>query len=93
MLALPLIGGAVLQLPAGINGQLAKQVSAMLAVAFLSFAGGGMVLLMVWAPRGYLIRRAQEADPVVLGRRPVRHLLHRHPSPVHEAVRRCSECW
>lgn len=47
MLALPLVAGAFLPLQAGINGQLAKQVSSVLAAAFISFAVGGLALLLM----------------------------------------------
>ena len=47
LLALPFIAGAVLPLQAGINGQLARQVSSVFAAAFISFAIGGLALLLM----------------------------------------------
>ncbi|MCY1389523.1 Inner membrane protein YdcZ [compost metagenome] len=45
LLCLPLIAGAFLPLQAGINGQLAKQVSSVLAAALISFAVGTVALV------------------------------------------------
>ncbi|MCU1735696.1 MULTISPECIES: DMT family transporter [unclassified Pseudomonas] len=45
LLCLPFIAGAFLPLQAGINGQLAKQVSSVLAAALISFAVGTVALL------------------------------------------------
>lgn len=45
LLCLPFIAGAFLPLQAGINGQLAKQVSSVLAAALISFAVGTLALL------------------------------------------------
>ncbi len=47
MFVLPLIAGACLPLQAGINGQLAKQVSSVLAAALVSFAVGTLALLIL----------------------------------------------
>lgn len=49
LLCLPFIAGALLPLQAGINGQLAKQVSSVLAAATISFAVGlvGLLLLVL----------------------------------------------
>jgi len=47
LLALPFVAGACLPLQAGINGQLAKQVSSVLAAALISFAVGTLALLLV----------------------------------------------
>jgi bacterial/archaeal transporter family-2 protein len=52
LLALPFVAGACLPLQAGINGQLAKQVSSVLAAALISFAVGTLALtLLVLAQR------------------------------------------
>ncbi|MNZ35351.1 Inner membrane protein YdcZ [compost metagenome] len=50
LLFLPLIAGTCLPLQAGINGQLAKQVSSVLAAALISFMVGtaGLVALTLW---------------------------------------------
>lgn len=45
LLCLPFVAGAFLPLQAGINGQLAKQVSSVLAAALISFAVGTVALL------------------------------------------------
>ncbi|NBA95082.1 DMT family transporter [Pseudomonas sp. R5(2019)] len=45
LLCLPFIAGAFLPLQAGINGQLAKQVSSVLAAALISFVVGSLALL------------------------------------------------
>ncbi|NQD92060.1 DMT family transporter [Pseudomonas sp. CrR25] len=47
LLALPFVAGACLPLQTGINGQLAKQVSSVLATALISFAVGTLALLLV----------------------------------------------
>ena len=47
LLCLPLIAGAFLPLQAGINGQLAKQVSSVLAAALISFFVGTVALLVL----------------------------------------------
>lgn len=47
LLALPLVAGACLPLQAGINGQLAKQVSSVLAASLLSFTVGTLALLIL----------------------------------------------
>ena len=47
LLALPFVAGACLPLQAGINGQLAKQVSSVLAAALVSFAVGTLALLIL----------------------------------------------
>jgi len=47
LLALPFFAGACLPLQAGINGQLAKQVSSVLAAALISFAVGTLALLLL----------------------------------------------
>ncbi len=47
LLSLPLIAGAFLPLQAGINGQLAKQVSSVLAAALISFLVGTLALLIL----------------------------------------------
>jgi transporter family-2 protein len=49
LLCLPLIAGAFLPLQAGINGQLAKSVSSVLAAALISFAVGTVALLALVA--------------------------------------------
>ncbi|MEX6501581.1 DMT family transporter [Pseudomonas zhanjiangensis] len=52
LFALPFIAGACLPLQAGINGQLAKQVSSTLSAALISFLVGSLaLLLMVLAQR------------------------------------------
>lgn len=52
LLALPFVAGACLPLQAGINGQLAKQVSSTLSAALISFLVGSLaLLLMVLAQR------------------------------------------
>ena len=52
LLALPFLAGACLPLQAGINGQLAKQVSSTLSAALISFLVGSLaLLLMVLAQR------------------------------------------
>jgi len=52
LLLLPLIAGACLPLQAGINGQLAKQLSSTLSAALVSFLVGSLaLLLMVLAQR------------------------------------------
>ncbi|MNE66549.1 hypothetical protein D3C80_1621050 [compost metagenome] len=50
LLILPLIAGTCLPLQAGINGQLAKQVSSVLAAAMISFMVGtaGLIALTLW---------------------------------------------
>jgi transporter family-2 protein len=47
LLLLPLIAGACLPLQAGINGQLAKQVSSTLSAALISFIVGTLALLLM----------------------------------------------
>jgi transporter family-2 protein len=47
LLALPFVAGACLPLQAGINGQLAKQVSSVLSAALISFAVGTLALLVL----------------------------------------------
>ncbi|AYC34477.1 DMT family transporter [Pseudomonas cavernae] len=47
LLALPLVAGACLPLQAGINGQLAKHVSSVLAAGLISFTVGSLALLLV----------------------------------------------
>lgn len=47
LLALPFVAGACLPLQAGINGQLAKQVSSVLTAALISFAVGTLALLIL----------------------------------------------
>ncbi|MFI8480629.1 DMT family transporter [Pseudomonas sp. NPDC078700] len=47
LLALPFVAGACLPLQAGINGQLAKQVSSVLAASLISFAVGTTALLLL----------------------------------------------
>lgn len=47
LLALPFIAGACLPLQAGINGQLAKHVSSVLAAGLISFGVGTLALLLV----------------------------------------------
>jgi transporter family-2 protein len=47
LLALPFLAGAFLPLQSGINGQLAKQLSSVLAAAFISFAVGTAALLLL----------------------------------------------
>ncbi|MBB2493391.1 DMT family transporter [Aquipseudomonas ullengensis] len=49
LLALPLIAGTFMPLQAGINGQLAKHLSSVLAAALVSFLVGGCALLIVVA--------------------------------------------
>ena len=47
LLLLPLIAGACLPLQAGINGQLARQVSSTLSAALISFIVGTLALLLM----------------------------------------------
>jgi len=47
LLILPLIAGACLPLQAGINGQLARQVSSTLSAALISFIVGTLALLLM----------------------------------------------
>jgi transporter family-2 protein len=47
LLCLPLVAGAFLPLQAGINGQLAHQVSSVLAAALISFLVGSLALLLL----------------------------------------------
>lgn len=47
LLALPFVAGACLPLQAGINGQLAKQVSSVLSAALISFGVGTLALLIL----------------------------------------------
>ncbi|AZE46417.1 Integral membrane protein [Pseudomonas chlororaphis] len=47
LLCLPVIAGAFLPLQAGINGQLAKQVSSVLTAALISFFVGTVALLVL----------------------------------------------
>ncbi|EIK53539.1 hypothetical protein YO5_06902 [Stutzerimonas stutzeri TS44] len=47
LLALPFIAGAFMPLQAGINGQLARQLSSVMGAALLSFAVGTLALLCV----------------------------------------------
>ena len=47
LLCLPFVAGAFLPLQAGINGQLAKHVSSVLAAALISFAVGTLALLLL----------------------------------------------
>ncbi|CAM5267967.1 hypothetical protein SSTU70S_03813 [Stutzerimonas stutzeri] len=49
LLALPFIAGAFMPLQAGINGQLARQLSSVMGAALLSFAVGTLALLCVVA--------------------------------------------
>jgi bacterial/archaeal transporter family-2 protein len=52
LLCLPFVAGAFLPLQAGINGQLAKQLSSVLAAALISFLVGSLgLLLLVLAQR------------------------------------------
>lgn len=52
LFALPFVAGACLPLQAGINGQLARQVTSTLSAALISFAVGTLaLLLMVLAQR------------------------------------------
>ncbi|MBS7662152.1 DMT family transporter [Pseudomonas lalucatii] len=55
LLALPFLAGACLPLQAGINGQLAKQLSSVLAAALLSFIVGSLALLLVVATQRQLL--------------------------------------
>ncbi|OLF55718.1 DMT family transporter [Pseudomonas chlororaphis] len=47
LLCVPVVAGAFLPLQAGINGQLAKQVSSVLAAALISFFVGTLALLIL----------------------------------------------
>lgn len=47
LLALPLLAGAVMPLQAGINGQLAKNLSSVMAASLVSFVVGMLALLAV----------------------------------------------
>ncbi|MBT8765470.1 DMT family transporter [Pseudomonas boanensis] len=47
LLALPFVAGAFLPLQAGINGQLAKQISSVMSAALVSFVVGTIALLAV----------------------------------------------
>ncbi|AYF89878.1 DMT family transporter [Pseudomonas sp. JS3066] len=47
LLALPFVAGAFLPLQAGINGQLAKQISSVMSAALVSFVVGTLALLTV----------------------------------------------
>jgi transporter family-2 protein len=47
LLALPLLAGALIPLQAGINGQLAKHISSVLAAALISFVVGTLALLLL----------------------------------------------
>jgi len=47
LMALPFVADACLPLQAGINGQLAKQVSSVMAAALVSFAVGTLALLIL----------------------------------------------
>lgn len=47
LLALPFVAGACLPLQAGINGQLARQVSSTLSAALISFLVGSLALLLL----------------------------------------------
>ena len=47
LLCLPFVAGAFLPLQAGINGQLAKHVSSVLAAALISFLVGSLALLLL----------------------------------------------
>ena len=47
LLCLPFIAGSFLPLQAGINGQLAKQVSSVLAAALISFLVGTLALMLL----------------------------------------------
>ncbi len=47
LLCLPLVAGAFMPLQAGINGQLAKHVSSVLAAACISFLVGSLALLLL----------------------------------------------
>lgn len=47
LLALPLIAGAMLPLQAGINGEVARQLSSVMNAALLSFAVGTLALLVI----------------------------------------------
>ncbi|AJO76378.1 MULTISPECIES: DMT family transporter [Pseudomonas] len=47
LLCLPVVAGAFLPLQAGINGQLARQVSSVLAAALISFFVGTLALLIL----------------------------------------------
>ncbi|MBM7061353.1 DMT family transporter [Pseudomonas sp. UL073] len=62
LLALPLIAGACLPLQAGINGQLAKHVSSVLAAGLISFGVGTLALLLV-----VLVQREMPAFGVLRG--------------------------
>jgi transporter family-2 protein len=47
LLCLPFIAGSFLPLQAGINGQLAKQISSVLAAALISFLVGTLALMLL----------------------------------------------
>lgn len=47
LLALPLLAGAMLPLQAGINGQLARHLSSVMAAALVSFLVGSLILLVI----------------------------------------------
>ena len=47
LLVLPLLAGAVMPLQAGINGQLAKHLSSVMAAALVSFLVGTLALLII----------------------------------------------
>lgn len=47
LLALPLIAGAMLPLQAGMNGEVARQLSSVMNAALLSFAVGTLALLVI----------------------------------------------
>jgi len=47
LLALPFLAGCVIPLQAGINGQLARQLSSVSAAALISFAVGSLALLFM----------------------------------------------
>lgn len=47
LLALPLLAGTIMPLQAGINGQLAKHLSSLLAASLISFATGTLALAIL----------------------------------------------
>ncbi|GIZ12959.1 DMT family transporter [Pseudomonas sp. NCCP-436] len=47
LLALPFLAGALMPLQAGINGQLARQLSSVFSAALISFAVGTLALLLI----------------------------------------------
>lgn len=91
LLCLPLVAGAFMPLQAGINGQLAKHVSSVLAAACISFSCwlASVVVAGISAARGPQPGCAQRANVVAVERRLVAPSLFAPPLLLGRALARC----